>query len=127
MTPPIRLRQLGMAAGAVSGVSALISLARPEALSRTERASKDDFYVHMFAARALPIAVATVAAAAGERGRGVLALSAAAQVLDAAIGISRRNAPMSIASLVGAAVLGAAAVRASSRPTVTAAGIRRVP
>lgn len=109
------MRALVVFAGGASGLSALIALRRPEALSRSTDAD-DTFYVQMYAARALPLAAVTMMAATRPGGRLVLAQSAAVQVVDAAIGASRRNAPMTIFPLISALVLGAAALL-PERPT----------
>lgn len=116
-----------------TGAFAVVAAARPQSLTGEEPVTPGQrYYAQMYAARAVPLAVAglaTVAAARGgtdaandaARGAGdgwgaaagaVLGTAAAAQLADAAIGVAYGRRPQMVAPLVAAAAF---AVRARIR------------
>ncbi|QQS02806.1 MAG: hypothetical protein IPK37_10430 [Austwickia sp.] len=95
---------------------AVAAVAKPSALSGEPDTAGQRYYARMYAARALPLAVATLAAvAAGAKSHEarwaqvVLALAATAQVGDAAVGIASGKPGQVVAPLLGAAAFAARA------------------
>ena len=104
------LEVLNVVAATVSTVSSLLAVFQPQIMSKSREVSAGErFFAQMYAARAVPLGVVTaavpfVAPSDITSVRLVLMAAMAVQIVDAGIGIRRREVPMvsgpSIAAIV---------------------------
>lgn len=106
------LQVLNVIAATVSTVSSLLTVVQPQIMSKSREVSAGErFFAQMYAARAVPLGVVTaavpfVAPSDITSVRLVLMAAMAVQIVDAGIGIRRREVSMVIGPSIAAIVHG---------------------
>ena len=106
------LQVLNVIAATVSTVSSLLTVVQPQIMSKSREVSAGErFFAQMYAARAVPLGVVTaavpfVAPSDITSVRLVDMAAMAVQIVDAGIGIRRREVPMVIGPSIAAIVHG---------------------
>ena len=106
------LEVLNVVAATVSTVSSLLTVVQPQIMSKSREVSAGErFFAQMYAARAVPLGVVTaavpfVAPSDITSVRLVLMAAMAVQIVDAGIGIRRREVSMVIGPSIAAIVHG---------------------
>ena len=106
------LQVLNVIAATVSTVSSLLTVVQPQIMSKSREVSAGErFFAQMYAARAVPLGVVTaavpfVAASDITSVRLVLMAAMAVQIVDAGIGIRRREMSMVVGPSIAAIVHG---------------------
>ena len=110
---PIAILQiLNAIAAAISTVSSLLAVFQPQIMSKSREVSAGErFFAQMYAARAVPLGVVTavapfVAASDITTVRLVLMAAMVVQIVDAGIGIRRREVAMIIGPSIAAIIHG---------------------
>ena len=106
------LEVLNVVAATVSTVSSLLTVVQPQIMSKSREVSADErFFAQMYAARAVPLGVVTaavpfVAPSDITSVRLVLMAAMAVQLVDAGIGIRRREQAMIVGPSIAAIIHG---------------------
>ena len=106
------LQVLNAIAATISAMSSLLVIFRPQIMSKSQKVSAGErFFAQMYAARAVPLGVVTaavpfVAPSDITSVRLVLMAAMAVQIVDAGIGIRRREVSMVIGPSIAAIVHG---------------------
>ena len=106
------LQVLNVIAATVSTVSSLLTVVQPQIMSKSREVSAGErFFAQMYAARAVPLGVVTaavpfVAPSDITSVRLVLMAAMAVQIVDAGIGIRRREVSMVVGPSIAAIVHG---------------------
>ena len=106
------LQVLNVIAATISTVSSLLAVFRPQIMSKSQEVSAGErFFAQMYAARAVPLGAVTavvpfIAASDISTVRLVLMAAMVVQVVDAGIGVRRREVAMIIGPSIAAIVHG---------------------
>ena len=106
------LQVLNAIAATISAMSSLLVIFRPQIMSKSQKVSAGErFFAQMYAARAVPLGVVTavvpfIAASDITTVRLILMAAMVVQVVDAGIGVRRREVAMIIGPSIAAIVHG---------------------